>query len=256
MKTAKIYQKGFMFVDGELKTFEPKMWRVCFSEDEPKVECDCILGKEKKTIDATDIVVYPNEDYFKASIPAKPTEKSLSELFTRAYTIYLHEDGNGRPCAWAFRDGEAKHVPVSHIEFESEDGYAWHSLDDEPLYGSSHDVYLANDYFVDGVKRVSPKSRLSLTDEQRKAVDKLESALEEMRKLGVVAFHNRGTGEMYFANKSDIDDWSTCESYDDSIIADKILHKCVAQVITQFDSYCDERINIVLKDIANESNCN
>lgn len=256
MKAAKIYKNGFMFVDGELKTFEPKMWRVRFSEDAPKVECDCILGKEKKTIDATNIVVFRDEDYFKASIPDTPTDYNLSDLFTRAYRISLHEDDNGGRCAWAFRDGEAKLVPINHIEFESENGYNWYSLDDEPLYESSQDVYLANDYFVDGVKRLSPKSRLSLTDEQRKVVDKLESALEEMRKLGVIAFHNRGTGEMYFANKKDIDDWSTCESYDDSIIADKILHKCSAQVITQFDSYCDERINIVLKDIENESNRN
>lgn len=254
MKMAKIYKSGFMFVDGELKTFEPKMWRVYFSEDTPKVECECLLGKEPKTIDATDIVVYLNEDFFKASHPIEPMYVDLVTMFNRAYKISPHHNSDDILCAWAFRNGKAQAVPIHYIEFESEDGYHWHSLDYEPLYESSRDVYLANDYFVDGVKRVSPKSRLSLTDEQRKAADKLESALEEMRKLNVLAFLNRGTGEMYFANKSDIDDWEIWKSSDNYIVADKILHKCGAQVITPFDSDCDEHINIILRDIANESN--
>lgn len=238
----KTYNKGFIFIDGELKTFNPLKWQMRFT---PQAECMCTCeigvedSKEVRTIDISKYEVYDDEKHFKEGCVAAGIHRDFRELFYRVFNFYPVDNCDGVPCAFEFRDGEAKLIEVDNLEFCIEltdrvDKYS--SNRTSPLYESYEKVYLHNDYIVDGELRVSPKSKLALTDEQKKYLEQFKEALKNLKKSNVRIVYEASNDWMLFANGDNVQSFTFYDPDEDFIeVADVV--ECVRGIGTTYMNY-------------------
>lgn len=222
------YNKGFIFIDGELKTFNPLKWQIRFSPQE-ECMCTCEIGvgdsKEVRTIDIAQYDVYTTEAGFKSGLVADGFVRQFCDLFYTVFHFYPLADNGGEPYAFEFRDGEAKHTDVSNMEFCIDDHKVTcnHTT---PLYKSHEDVYNHNDYTVDGELRVSPKSKLALNAEQRKYLEQFKESLKMLKATNVRMVYEADNGWLYFANGDNVESFDYYEPRDGFIeVADFV--ECV-----------------------------
>lgn len=206
----KTYNKGFIFIDGELKTFNPLKWQMRFTPQE-ECMCTCEIGvgdsKEVRTIDISRYEVYDNEAAFKSGREADGIHRDFRGLFYMVFCFYPIEYYNGTSRAYEFRDGEAKLIEVDNLEFCIEingNGYKVSSNRTTPLYESCEKVYLHNDYIVDGELRVSPKSKLELTDEQKKYLEMFKESLKKLKESNVRIMYEISSDLMFFVNRDNV----------------------------------------------------
>lgn len=206
----KTYNKGFIFIDGELKTFNPLKWQMRFTPQE-QCMCTCEIGvgdsKEVRTIDISKYEVYDSEKHFKAGCVAAGIRRDFRELFYRVFDFYPIDNCDGIPRAFEFRDGEAKLIEVDNLEFCIEIADMVHKVSSNrttPLYESCEKVYLHNDYIVDGELRVSPKSKLALTDEQKKYLEMFKESLKKLKESNVRIVYEASTDWIFFANGDNV----------------------------------------------------
>lgn len=204
------YNKGFIFIDGELKTFNPLKWQMRFTPQE-ECMCTCEIGvgdnKDVRTIDISKYEVYDSEKYFKNGCMATGIHRDFRELFYRVFNFYPVDNCDGVPRAFEFRDGEAKFIEVDNLEFCIEITDMMHKVSSNrttPLYESCEKVYLHNDYIVDGELRVSPKSKLALTDEQKKYLEIFKESLKKLKESNVRIMYEASNDWIYFANGDNV----------------------------------------------------
>lgn len=228
----KTYNKGFIFIDGELKTFNPLKWQMRFTPQE-ECMCTCEIGvgdnKKVRTIDISKYEVYDDERDFKNGREAAGIRRDFRELFYRVFDFYPVDNCDGVPRAFEFRDGEAKFIEVDNLEFciEITDGVGkWSSNRTSPLYGSCEKVYLHNDYIVDGELRVSPKSKLALTDNQKKYLEMFKESLKKLKESNVRIVYEASTDWIFFANGDNVQSFTFYDPDADFIDATDVV-ECV-----------------------------
>lgn len=204
------YNKGFIFIDGELKTFNPLKWQMRFYPQE-ECMCTCEIGmgdsKEVRTIDISKYEVYDDEKGFKNGCKAAGVRRDFRELFYRVFDFYPIDNCDDALLAFEFRDGEAKLIEVDTLEFCIEIADMVHKVSSNrttPLYESYEKVYLHNDYIVDGELRVSPKSKLALTDEQRKYLEIFKESLKKLKESNVRIMYEASHDWIFFANGDNV----------------------------------------------------
>lgn len=228
----KTYFDGYIFIDGELKTFKPLKYQMQFFPQEECI-CTCKIGvgdsAEIRTLDVSKYDIYNNEYGFKSGCVADGIERRLRDVFRRVFGFYPLTNSDGSCSAYEFKDGEAKHIDVSCLIFYIEitdraDKYT--CVREEPLYESCEKVYLHNDYIVDGEVRVSPKSKLALNDEQKKYLEQFKQALKNLKESNVKIVYEASYEQMLFVNENNIDSFTTYDPDEDFIeIADVV--ECV-----------------------------
>jgi hypothetical protein len=236
------YNKGFIFIDGELKTFNPLKWQMRFT---PQAECMCTCeigvgdSKEVRTIDISKYEVYETEIAFKRGIPSTGNNVDFGWAFNRVFGFRPIDNCDGVPRAFEFRDGEAKFIEVDNLEFCIEltdrvDKYS--SNRTSPLYESYEKVYLHNDYIVDGELRVSPKSKLALTDEQKKYLEQFKEALKNLKESNVRIVYEASNDWMLFANGDNVQSFTFYDPDVDFIeVADVV--ECVRDIGATYMNY-------------------
>lgn len=177
--------------------------------------CTCEIGvgdsKEVRTIDISKYDIYDSENGFKNGNKATGIRRDFRELFYRVFNFYPIDNCDGIPRAFEFRDGEAKFIEVDNLEFciEITDRVDKCSSNrTSPLYESCEKVYLHNDYIVDGKLRVSPKSKLALTDEQRKYLEQFKEALNNLKKSNVRIVYEAAYEQILFANGNNVESFT------------------------------------------------
>lgn len=238
----KTYNKGFIFIDGELKTFNPLKWQMKFN---PQEECiyTCEIGvgddKEVRIIDASKYNFYDSEKDFKNGCESVGIPRNFSEMFNRVFGFYPIDNCDGIPRAFEFRDGEAKLIEVDSLEFHIEitdSGYKVSSNRTSPLYESYEKVYLHNDYIVDGELRVSPKSKLALTDEQKKYLEMFKESLKKLKESNVRIVYEASNDWMFFANGDNVQSFTFYDPDTDFIeVADVV--ECIRGIGTTYMNY-------------------
>lgn len=223
------YNKGFIFIDGELKTFNPLKWQMRFT---PQAECMCTCevgvgdSKEVRTIDISKYEVYDTEIAFKRGDPSTGNGVDFGRVFSRVFGFHPIDNLDGIPRAFEFRDGEAKLIEVNNLEFCIEltdrvDKYS--SNRTLPLYESYEKVYLHNDYIVDGELRVSPKSKLALTDEQKEYFEQFKEALKNLKKSNVRIVYEAAYEQLLLANGNNVESFTFYDPDEDFIeVADAV----------------------------------
>lgn len=195
--------------------------------------CTCEIGvgdnKEIRTVDISKYDIYDSEKGFKNGCMATGIHRDFRELFDRVFGFYPIDNCDGIPRAFEFRDGEAKFIEVDNLEFCIEITDMVNKVSSNrttPLYESCEKVYLHNDYIVDGELRVSPKSKLALTDEQRKYFDMFKESLRLLKESGVSVLHEISYDKFYFINRNNISDYTV---YDPEV--DHIEVECIVECI-------------------------
>lgn len=238
----KTYNKGFIFIDGELKTFNPLKWQMRFA---PQAECMCTCeigvgdSKEVRTIDISKYEVYDDEKDFKNGRKASGIDRVFSEIFRRVFGFYPMDNCDGIPRAFEFRDGEAKIIEVENLEFcveisDRADKYS--SNRTSPLYESYEKVYLHNDYIVDGELRVSPKSKLALTDEQRKYLEMFKESLKKLKESNVRIVYEASNDWVFFANGDNVQSFTFYDPDSDFIEVTDVV-ECVSNIGVTYMNY-------------------
>lgn len=250
----KTYNKGFIFIDGELKTFNPLKWQMRFTPQE-ECMCTCEIGvgdsKEVRTIDISKYDIYDSENGFKNGNKATGIRRDFRELFYRVFNFNPIDNCDGIPRAFEFRDGEAKFIEVDNLEFciEITDRVDKCSSNrTSPLYESCEKVYLHNDYIVDGKLRVSPKSKLALTDEQRKYLEQFKEALNNLKKSNVRIVYEAAYEQILFANGNNVESFTFYDPDEDFIeVADVV--ECVKNTRMAYMNYNNcESLYVKLKN--------
>lgn len=238
----KTYNKGFIFIDGELKTFNPLKWQLRFT---PQAECMCTCeigvgdSKEVRIIDIAKYDVYDTEAAFKRGELSIGHRIDFDGIFNRVFGFHPIDNCDGIPRAFEFRDGEAKFIAVDNLEFcieitDRADKYS--SNRTSPLYESCEKVYLHNDYIVDGELRVSPKSKLALTDEQRKYLEMFKESLKKLKESNVRIVYEASNDWMLFANGDNVQSFTFYDPDTDFIeVADVV--ECVRGIGTTYMNY-------------------
>lgn len=238
----KTYNKGFIFIDGELKTFNPLKWLMRFT---PQEECICICeigvgdSKEVRTIDISKYEIYDSEKDFKNGWTATGICRNFIDLFHRVFDFRPIDNCDGIPRAFEFRDGEAKCIEVNDLEFCIEITDRVDKLSSNrttPLYESCEKVYLHNDYIVDGELRVSPKSKLALTDEQRKYLEMFKESLKKLKESDVRIMHEVSHDWIFFANGDNIQSFTFYDPDTDFIDVSDVV-ECVKDARITYVNY-------------------
>jgi hypothetical protein len=238
----KTYNKGFIFIDGELKTFNPLKWQMRFTPHE-ECMCTCEIGvgdsKEVRTIDISQSDVYDSEKDFKTGWKATGINRDFRELFRRVFDFYPIDNCDGSHRAFEFRDGEARCIEIDDIEFcieITDRADKCSSNRTSPLYESCEKVYLHNDYIVDGELRVSPKSKLALTDEQKKYLEMFKESLKKLKESNVRIVYEASTDWMLFANGDNVQSFTFYDPDSDFIDVSDVV-ECVKGIGTTYVNY-------------------
>jgi hypothetical protein len=236
------YNKGFIFIDGELKTFNPLKWQMRFTPQE-ECMCTCEIGvgdnKEVRTIDISKYDIYDSENGFKSGCEATGIHRVFGELFRRVFDFYPIDNCDGTPRAFEFRDGEARCIEVDDIEFCLEITDRVDKLSSNrtsPLYESCEKVYLHNDYIVDGELRVSPKSKLALTDEQKKYLEMFKESLKKLKESNVRIVYELSNDWMYFVNRENVQSFEFYDPSSDFMDISDIV-ECVKGIGTPYMNF-------------------
>jgi hypothetical protein len=236
------YNKGFIFIDGELKTFNPLKWQMRFTPQE-ECMCTCEIGvgdnKEVRTIDISKYDIYDSEDGFKNGNKATGIHRVFGELFRRVFDFYPIDNCDGTSRAFEFRDGEARCIEVDDIEFCLEITDMANKLSSNrtsPLYESYEKVYLHNDYIVDGELRVSPKSKLALTDEQKKYFEMFKESLKKLKESNVRIVYETSNDWIFFANGDNVQSFTFYDPDTDFIDVADIV-ECVKDTRMTYMNY-------------------
>lgn len=249
----KTYNKGYIFIDGELKSFKPLKYQMQFF---PQEECICTCevgvgdGVDIRTLDVSKYDIYNNEYGFKSGCVADGVERRLRDLFHRVFGFYPFENVDGSYGAFEFKDGEAKHFNVSPLIFymEIKDGADKYTcVREEPLYESYEKVYLYNDYIVDGELRVSPKSKLALTDEQKKYLEQFKEALKNLKKSNVRMIYEAAYEQILFANGNNVESFTFYDPDEDFIEVADIVERVDSIGITYMNYDNCESLYVKLK---------
>lgn len=238
----KTYNKGFIFIDGELKTFNPLKWQMRFYPQDVCM-CTCEIGvgdnKEVRMIDISKYEVYDDEKDFKGGCEAAGIRRDFRELFYRVFDFYPIDNCDDALRAFEFRDGEAKLIEVDNLEFYVEitdRAYKVSSNRTTPLYESCEKVYLHNDYIVDGELRVSPKSKLALTDEQKKYLEMFKESLKKLKESNVRVVYEASSGWIFFANGDNVQSFTFYDPDTDFIEVSDVV-ECVKNVGMTYMNY-------------------
>lgn len=180
---------GYILSNGKLTAYEYKSAKVDFATGE--VEYDCILGGVPTTFKTTDIIkVYKDEDAFKRDQVFNNYTYSWGEFVrsTIGYTPYELDDDENCAKAYCVKNGEIVETAFPTI-FIMEKGKQSRYVGDR-VYTSRDEAMLYCDIIkveCDGTETVipSPASLVALNEEQKRAVQAVEDALENARKLGV-----------------------------------------------------------------------
>ena len=206
---------GYLFVDGKLRAYEFKSAIVNFSNGE--VTYTCVLGGEEKTFTTEDCPnVYKDEDAFKAGDFITGHHYTWAEAIRGAF-FYVRDSVNdsGECTMYAVKDNEVIAVPAPM------DGFVYNGRTSHPasgtLYETREDALLHCDLIVVDEKgqetiTLSPAKRVALTDEQKEAVEALETALKRLNEVGVTLAMDTDSETLYVYSNKDIKsrDWDCC----------------------------------------------
>ena len=202
---------GFLFVDGKLRAYEFKSAIVNFSSGE--VTYTCNLGGEEKTFTTDDCPkVYEDEDAFKAGDFLTGHHYTLAEAIRGAF-FYVRDSINdsGECTMYAVKDNEVIAVPAPM------DGFVFNGRTSHPaskqFYATREDALLHCDLIVVDEKgqettTLSPAKRVALSEEQKEAVEALETALKRLNEVGVTLCMDTDSEDLYAFSKKDVKEWT------------------------------------------------
>lgn len=222
----KIYRNnGFVF-NAETERLESyKFISAMFNLAKQTFEVTCELGGVVHVVPAESLLVYVDEQRFRAKEAMSGTSYSFRELFHRAYNKWPNEMGE----AWAFESGEARLVDATGITFIMDDrGNVTVDGERRDFYCSSNEVYLFNDYKVvdsEGKEtvRIAPANKLKLNDVQKAAVENLESALKAFKDCGLILMYDTEYETLRAFPRERVEYWSTYEDLQDGVYVDDML---------------------------------
>lgn len=202
---------GFMFVDGKLRAYEFKSAIVNFSSGE--VMYTCMLGGEEKTFTTEECPkVYMGEEEFKQGITRGSHEYSWAEAIRGAFFYVSNEINNSQFFdVYAIKGNEVVSVPAP------KNGFIYNGRTSHPacgqLFATREDALLHCDIIVvdengQETTALSPASRVALNEEQKKAVEALETALKRLNEVGVTLCVDTDSEDLCVFSKKDVKEWT------------------------------------------------
>lgn len=194
MRTIEVnLRRGYIFNE-QTKRLEFFEWDSCNATVRNGViKYHGMLNGKEHTIDSS-VAMYKDASRFEQG---KQIEKMSIECFP--YTSHLDENDNIVREGFVFRDGQAKRIEVSDMEFVIEaDGNV---KTPEIIYESCADVYKNNDYTEidsDGntILHECIASKMRFTDKQQCLIDNLKKAIKECEDNGLDLFYNTETEDL------------------------------------------------------------
>lgn len=246
----KIYRNnGFVFnaETERLESYEFISAKINFAEQVADVTCE--LGGVVHTVPAESLLVYVDEQRFRAKEAMSGNSYTFRELFHRAYNKWPNEMGQ----AWAFESGEARLVDATGITFIMDDrGNVTVDGERRDFYCSSNEVYLFNDYKVvdsEGKEtvRIAPANKLKLDATQKAAVASMESALKALKDCGLTLLYDTEYETLQAFPRERVENWSAWEDLQDGVYVDDMLEDIAGASIIH--TYCggDGGIRAVVK---------
>ena len=195
--------KGFIFRDGKLMAYEFISALVDYHNE--NVEYTCKLGGRKTTFMADECPeVYAGAKEFKAQMALTPTEIKWSDMLRMTFNAQTWKsncDQTGEFSMWIIEDNQPKAVPAPKANF------LYRKRWDADYVGKgeflkSREIALMHCDLIkideDGVetREESPASRMKLSDEQMKAIEDVQKALEKAKEMGVQIIMDTGNCEV------------------------------------------------------------
>lgn len=198
---------GFLFVDGKLKAYEFKSAIVNFSNGD--VEYTCVIGGEQKTFTTNECPkVYKDEDAFKQGEFLNGYYYTWAEAIRNAFFYVGDSINDSCDCTmYAVKDNEVIAVPAPM------DGFVFNGRTSHPasgtLYATREHALLHCDLIVVDEKgqetvTLSPAKRVALNDEQKEALDALETALKRLNEVGVTLAMDTDSDNLYVFSDKDV----------------------------------------------------
>lgn len=192
--------KGFIFHCGKLKAYEFISAILDFENE--KVEYICKLGGKKVNLIMDECpMVYENAKAFKAQVALKNSEVKWSEVlrwtFSVPYSACCKCDSTGELSLWMIEDNQPMAVPAPKSSFLY--NRPWDTTYvGKGDYIPTREIALMHCDLIkvdeEGVetREASPASKLKLSDEQLKAIEDVQKALDKAKEMGVQIIMDTG----------------------------------------------------------------
>ena len=191
--------KGFIFRNGKLMAYEFISALVDYESEQ--VEYICKLGGKKTSFVADECpVVYEDAKAFKAQKALKSIEVTWGDMLHMVFGVYAnryHCNESGEFNMWSVKDNQPIEVPAPKANFL----YRKHWDADyvgEGEFLKSRDIALMYcdlikvDENGEETREASPASKMMLGDEQMKAIEDVQKALEKAKEMGVQIIMDTG----------------------------------------------------------------
>lgn len=176
MKKELATEKGFVFNDGKLESYE--FISAEFRLSEPTILYNCKLGGGDAEIHDGKLRVYESTEKYEQGIEAMPY--TIAEYQFRNLNVNTNTH-----TAWVFENGEAVERSVDDIVFVLDSNHKLSIKDGTKLYKTREDVFKHNDYVMvdeQGLEHVveSIATKMKMTDAQMVAIRNLKDAIETL----------------------------------------------------------------------------
>ena len=206
---------GYMFVNGKLMAYEFKSAIVNFSNGE--VEYTCMLGGKQENITrAACPEIFANEAEFQQGNSITPKNFTWVEAVRSAF-FYIGANSKGEVYdMYAVRNNEVISVPAPKDGFVYSNYRTTHSEQGQ-YYATKDEALLHCDLIVVDEKgqettTLSPAKRVALSEEQKEAVEALETALKRLNEVGVTLAMDTDSDDLYAFSDKDVKErtWDCC----------------------------------------------
>lgn len=200
---------GFVFnmETNRLEAYEFISAQVNFAKQTAVITCK-LAGKER-TMNQEDFTVYRNAVEFQRNVAMDEAGLDFISTFHRAYKVRPTNQS-----AWTFLDGRAVMVNVYDTDFLVEAFNKITPMDDRRFYDSANEAYRWNDYVLADVNgnettHVCVANRVSLNNEQKKAVELFEQALKACKDARLYMAVDSEEYDVKFLPLNKIEEWTT-----------------------------------------------
>ncbi|RHH14404.1 hypothetical protein DW228_06280 [Bacteroides fragilis] len=215
-KSMKIQRSsGYMFnnTNKQLEKYEFISCRFNFAKD--SVQYKCRLGGVETTVEDTNLRVYASESDYKKNISLEHYNLNFNEAMKRTYGFSPQWDGEERPKAWEYKDGDAVLIDIFDITFTIIGKYKFEKDSNRQIYVSHSQVFDFHDLVIkeaDGSIKIqkSPASRMVFNDEQKALVEEFISVLQKLNAAEVKVLLDEGCPKLYvmpMTNIQTLDPW-------------------------------------------------
>lgn len=213
---------GYVFNEEkeQLEYFVAESAAVDFSNG--KVKYEGKIAGVPVTMEGCNLKIYQTVDDFKRGNPDMIT-MSLTDTMAALYGFtpsWEGEEGNKQPKAWIFEDGDARKATIFDFKVRidmADDKFRLKECGRQIYYGSRESIFRCHDLKVmgeDGLRytKKSLKSRLELSDEQKKVVEMLRDTLGSMKAVGLKALLDEDKNELMIIPMDKLEDFTQYET--------------------------------------------